>query len=154
MQVSRISFDQTFQGYSQDLPPVAPRRVTAPVYSRPVNRGALLGQAAKVPLSITYDDASRMLQSAEAIIGQTPACNLPVIDRFRSFVKSGSRTSNLELSTADAAELDQFSICAETKGAQGARGSVPAAPAADTLGLVVAGAAAAAMIGFMFWYTS
>jgi len=156
MQVSRIGLPQMlFPGFRPAHVQARQRPLVGavPVVTRPVNRGALLGQAAqpdqaKRPLSIPFDDASKMLSSAEAVIAQVPACNLPVIDRFRAYVKAGSRTVNLELNAAEAAQLDQFALCAETKGQQGGKS---AAADNSTTVFAVAGVAALALVGILFW---
>lgn len=157
MQVSRIGIGQMmFPGF-RPAHVEARRRPFAggvPAVTRPVNRGALLGQApvqadqAKRPLSIPFQDAQQMLASAEAVIAQVPACNLAVIDRFRTYVKAGSRATNLELSAAEATQLDQFALCAETKGEKGGKS---AAVDNSTVGFAVAGVAALALVGLLFW---
>jgi hypothetical protein len=113
-----------------------------------MGRQRSMGQVApnaKPPLAVSYDQAARMLASAEAIIAKYPSCEMPVISRFRSYVATGAGVPSLQLSADESAQLDQFQLCAETKGVQGS------AVINDTLGVVVAGLAAAALIGFLVW---
>jgi len=148
MQVGRVGIRQMlFPGF-RPFPLQGRRQPQAgAVLTRPINRGPWMGQVdqSKKPLSIPYADAQKMLSSAEGIIASYPACDLPVIGRFRAYVKGGQQAANLELSAAESAELDQFALCADTKGQKGGKS------ADQTTGYVIAGVAAAALIGLLVW---
>lgn len=162
MQVGRLGIGTLFPNLghrsqlSQGLWPTGPRinelAQTRPAYTI---AGRRMGQAAPapaapLPLSIAYDDAQKMLTSAENIAKTVPACNMPVLDRFRAYVAAGNKGAPLALSADEAAALRQFQACAEAKGV----GFAPPAVTADYTPLIVGTLAVAGLAGFLIWKLS
>lgn len=136
---------------------VADPRITELVETRPAyTMAGRLGQAAPtpasppLPLSIAYDDAQKMLTSAENIAKAVPACNMPILDRFRAYVAAGNKGAPLALSVDEATALKQFQACAEAKGV----GFAPPAVTADYTPLIIGTLAVAGLAGFLVWKLS
>lgn len=91
-------------------------------------------------LSFSYDSAVALLDAASGIISQNPACNLPVLDRFRAFVAQRT-VARLDLTPDEGAELDRLESCAEGR----------PMPEKSTPAAFVGAVLAAGLLGYLIW---
>lgn len=120
----------------------------------------LLGQPASSSvasaLSFSVDDAAALLKSATAIVARNPACNSPILAKFQAFIinSRGNPGAYLDLSASEAAQLETFKACAESRVSELSLLPGTSSSARERLagGLGLLGAAA--LVGWLAWRAS
>jgi hypothetical protein len=78
-------------------------------------------QPPRTGITFRYNEARQWLADAERVIAAAPSCNLPIVQKFRSFVRNTPRTTEgeasavMNLDPADLAGMDVFAQCAGAK---------------------------------------